>query len=189
MRLFVGVPVEGELRTAITSSIKALRLQLPGCRWVPAENLHLTVRFLGDIAEGNLPQVGEWFDACAAGCALGPLQLAMPGWFERRDQMVFWLGLRDSEWLGALAQQFAAPLLSIPLEERPFVAHLTIGRCRVTGAVRHKVKTFLQRYEQMPVPDCLQTVTRVVLFESKLSGEGAAYRALRSYPAERAGST
>lgn len=181
MRLFVGIPVEGELQAAVAALLKGFRSQLPACRWTPPENLHFTLRFLGDLAETNFSKVTEWFDACVAGSQPGQLELGQPGWFDRRDQTVFWLGLREPEWLKTLAQRFTAPVLNVPLEARDFVPHLTIGRLRRGACSHRRLATFLKSYQCANVPDALQTVTRVVLFESRLTGEGAIYQELRSF--------
>lgn len=128
-RLFVAVALGESLRQALTAA--AARVPpWPGLRRVPAENLHVTLRFLGSV-EAVAPVVAAVREA-AAGTAPDTLEVVGLGSFPAGGfPRVLWAGVR-APWLAGLARRLEEALGSrgFPPEPRPFRPHVTLARVR-----------------------------------------------------------
>lgn len=176
MRTFVAVPLSGETRSGIERTVAALRPRTRGIRWVPPGNLHLTLRFLGEVDEVRIPDLSRAIDLATAGippftirtCGVG----AFPGMGSPR---VLWVGLEgDLESLLKLQRRVEEELvgLGLPGEDKPFSPHLTVGRA--LRGTRAWVKGPLQGLD----PPQEMRVHGVHLMKSVLSPEGAVYTSL-----------
>jgi len=109
-----------------------------GVSWVRRDNLHYTLRFLGELDEPGVTRAIEAAQAAVAGLAPFAARLGSPGAFpDARRARVLWLGLSEgAEPLVALAQGLSRALEARGFESagRPFSPHLTIGRAREGGA-------------------------------------------------------
>lgn len=178
MRLFVGIPLEDEIRAALSVLLPELAQRLPSCRWVNPDHLHLTVRFLGEVPDSWLPEVQQWFQQNVSAGEFKPLKLAGTGCFKHRGRLVFWCGVRAGGWLAELADRLSGPVACVPAERRPFVPHLTLGRCRLEEGEPAQLAEFQKVFNQWPLPRAQQTTLRVVLYESQLTPTGSVYREL-----------
>jgi 2'-5' RNA ligase len=148
-------------------------------RWAVTENLHLTVRFLGATAPGRVPDLVAATEAAAATITPFTVRLAGAGAFPAADRpRVLWLGIVDgAAELAALARTLSEQLAARGWErdERPFRAHLTIGRADgVQGAGR--AVTALARVATGL--DAAWTVDRLVVYQSELGHGPPRYRPL-----------
>lgn len=183
MRLFVGVEVNDEVRAQAESVAVALRRRLDtriDARWVPLENLHLTVRFVGHVADDRVDAV---LAALEAPLATRPfdIELAGCGRFPPRGApRVLWIALaRGLPALTELHQQFDDRLLGFGYapEDRPFSAHLTLARIKeARGADARLVD---EAFAHVVSGSVVQTIERVTVFESRLSPKGPHYSPLR----------
>ena len=176
VRVFIAVPLDPALRDAAAGLRRHLNATADALRWVPPGNLHLTLKFLGEIAERRLPKVADAVHEVARRTGPFTISLAGAGAFPsvRRPQVV-WVGVGEgSESLVALARDLDAALhrMKFPRERRPFRPHLTVARARHAG----------------PSPDLsgplsdlgvltvgIQAVDRLVVMESRLNPAGAIY--------------
>jgi 2'-5' RNA ligase len=131
-RLFVAFEVPEEAKTAATKAAETLRERFPRARWVPPENLHVTMKFLGSVWPRLTSWVPDRLERAAAD--LAPFDVGLDGlgaFRSPRSARVVWVGLRD-EPAGAMASTAAGIDTSLaaefPLETRPFSAHLTLAR-------------------------------------------------------------
>jgi 2'-5' RNA ligase len=180
IRAFLAVELGAGARAAAAAAVRRLR-QRPGAegvRWVPEENLHVTLRFLGQVERAGLPGLAGAVREAAAPCApfalaLGPLR-AFPS--PRRPRVVA-LELLPEAPLAALAAAIEAALLArgVPPEARPFRAHLTLGRSRGPGLA-------LDLAGAEGAAPARFDVREAVLFQSELRASGARYRALERFP-------
>jgi 2'-5' RNA ligase len=182
MRLFLGIPLEDALRAELGKRLRGFAKEFPACRWVPVENLHVTLRFLGEVEEAEVAEVRDWCDAQLADAQFSELRLGRHGWFERRERWVFWVGLEQAEWIQAVAARLAGPVASVQAEEREFAAHLTIARWTPKPRERRDASALRDRCVELPPLNLVQSRTRVVLFRSQLSPGGAVYHELASWP-------
>src|SRR5712691_10791868 len=130
MRLFVALELPAAVRENLGALLKALRAVSPQTRWVRPENLHLTLKFIGEMPETEFAVIRN---ALAAARSDQPvtLEFRVLGFFpnEKRPR-VFWAGIEASSNLKTLAAEIdrAMEKLGIPREQRPFSPHLTLAR-------------------------------------------------------------
>jgi 2'-5' RNA ligase len=185
--LFVALDPPAAVRdrlAAIAAELRARAGRAAGdVRWAPPENLHLTLQFLGAVAEDRVEAVRR--EVAAAAAAAAPLLLHVEGagaFPSPRRPRVVWAGLSgDTAPLAALVKDLGARLapLGFPPEARPFSAHLTLGRARdPRGAPR--LAAALEPLE--PAPPVPWRAQEVVLVRSHLSPKGSRYEAVARAP-------
>ncbi|MDD2554077.1 MAG: RNA 2',3'-cyclic phosphodiesterase [Desulfotomaculaceae bacterium] len=134
MRLFVAVNFPFEIKKGIGSFIQDLRKIKSDLKWVEPENLHLTVQFLGNVSEDQVPAVTEALNRAAAGIASFTLKLSGVGVFPSRERpRVFWAGVAgDTVALLQLNSQMQGELkeLGFAPGKNKFSPHLTLARLR-----------------------------------------------------------
>jgi len=183
MRLFIGIPIEGGQREWLAGELSWLQRALPAARWVKPQNLHLTVRFLGEAGERDLPVIGDWLRAAVDPVGLGAVQFEKPGWFERHGEFILWLGVRATPRLHSLARKLSGPVASIPAEPRAWAPHVTLARYRGQRREQSQWGDFTHAFQRLSAGAVAPEPVRVVLFESRLGGPGGAeYREWLSIP-------
>ena len=169
-RLFLAVDPPPSAVAALAAVLGPLR-GLPGApRWTEPARWHLTLLFLGDVAAALLPPFTDRVAAAVAGTPPLRLRLAGGGRFgTRRRPAVCWAGVDgDVAGLAALAGRLAdvARATGLPVEDRPFRPHLTVGRWRPGQAADPDLP---DRLAGAPGP--AWPVTEVVLRRSTLGAE------------------
>jgi len=176
MRCFVAVELDAALRDPL---VCLLREQLPptrDVRWCTEQQLHVTLKFLGEVRDSQLSAVCDAVAAAAARVEPFPLRLTGLGCFPSpRNPRVLWYGVEDKVGGCARWLELADPLfeeLGFPCEAREFHAHVTLGRSKSSPG-----SSILRRLlEEVTAPPTREmTVGQVVLFESRLSPRGAQY--------------
>jgi len=133
VRLFVAVRLPSALRAGIVEATRELRDTLDGVRWVPEEQLHLTLRFLGDVEAARVDGVAEALRRGVGDRAPFALELSGAGRFPSRGEpRVLWLGVTRPPALRAVHAAVEQSLATVGLEGdgRPFRPHVTLGRVR-----------------------------------------------------------
>jgi 2'-5' RNA ligase len=180
--LFVAVDLDDSLRRAAARVARGVRDRLEraetyGVSWVAPDNFHLTLRFLGEVADAAVGQLSE---ALARPFAAAPfdLELAGVGMFPPAGAArVIWLGVREGfDSLAALHAEVEQRLsaLAFGAEERGYRAHLTIARFRVPAPAR--VRQVIPAVDEASIGRC--RVSHVTLYRSQLSPKGATYTPL-----------
>lgn len=161
MRLFIAIRFSREVEAALGRAIASLRAVSAGGNFTRAENLHLTLAFIGESRETKT--LCRVIDKCAG--AAFPLAVGGAGRFGD----LYWVGVAPNPALEALAGRLQEELrrTGFPVEARPFRPHITIAR-RVQGA--HPLAFEAPRAEM--------TVTRISLMESLRQGGKLVYREL-----------
>lgn len=177
IRLFVALDLGAAARVALHEQAAPLRAALAdSVGWVPAANLHLTLRFVGPRPAAFVPRLA---DGLATAAEVGPafaMRLAGVGTFPAGSRpRIVWAGVDPSPALLRLhrAVDEAAARCGIPGEDRPFHPHVTLGRVR-SGA-RLDRRAFAAA---TPTIDVLADIHTVDLMESTLAPTGARYRPL-----------
>lgn len=172
MRAFLGLEVPESARRALSGIRARLRENntvYPGLRWTRPENLHLTVRFLGDISES----LGDMLTARLRGSlrSFGPvfLQIDSVAWFPPRRPSVLAAGLSRSERLDELFRivENDAVALGLPAESRTGHPHITVARLRERNG-----RGFPEIEERVGAEFWCQ---ELILFQSRLLPTGAHY--------------
>ena len=190
-RLFVALPLPGELRDEAVALLERLRARCEAdgwkVRWSRPENLHLTLRFLGDVPLAAAETLCARLRSVGARHPAFRLSLAGLGTFGgRRGPRVLWLGVGEgSAEVHRLAEAVEATVrdAGFPPERRPFSAHLTLGRVRAAPADAGRTLA--------PMRSLYTSATRIermVLYRSHLRREGPRYEPLCEAPLGRTGS-
>ena len=186
MRLFAAAELDDTVRNraaAVSATLRAAAVA-DGRRavsWVAPENLHITLRFIGDTDEATAERI--------VGQLVRPLDLpafevsiAGAGSFPPSGPpRVVWLGVGDGGVeLAAVAREVNRRLeaIGLPREDRPFRAHLTIGRVKAPTGPRFREA--LSAARNVAVGRCI--VRGVTLFESRLSSSGSTYSVVATSP-------
>ncbi len=177
LRVFVAVPLDPDLRDVAGGLRRRLNSAAAALRWVPPGNLHLTLKFLGEIAEGRVDSVTDAVREVARRTRPFAITLAGLGAFPstRRPQVV-WVAVEEgADDLVALARDLDAALyrLKFPRERRPFRAHLTVARAKHAGRVPD-LSGSVSGLGMVAVGT--QAVDTLVVMESQLHPAGAIYR-------------
>ena len=124
MRLFIGLPIPAELANALTRHARAI--PLPKARWTPSENIHLTLVFLGEVAEQKLSSIKLELDELKT--APVPLRLIRLNTFPRGG--VLFAEVDPTAELLHLQEQMASRMAccGFPAEDRPYRPHITVAR-------------------------------------------------------------
>jgi len=167
-RLFVAI----EIPEPIKDDLMKLTKELPVARWVPAEQNHLTLRFIGEVGPQAFAEIKTALSSLRFGrfsLALGGVGHFPPG----RHPRVLWVGVEPNPALIELQMDVELALVGtgIAPEERPFAPHLTIARLKET--VPAAVYAFEQRHGGLAYPPF--EVSEATLFSSVLSSQGATH--------------
>ena len=174
VRAFFGLPVPEPQREMLARFIAAYALVAPDFRWTPPDNLHLTIRFVGNVQRALVDAVA---DALTRRTLVAfDLELGDVGSFGRgRAARVAWIGLRTGgEAAAALAAQVEEECVRAGLapETRPYQSHLTVARARSQGGARLPEPPAMPRVEPW-------RADQLVLYSSRLARTGAVYEAIR----------
>lgn len=175
MRLFVALDLPRSLRTRLSFLAGGLQ----GVRWVPPENYHVTLRFIGEVPNWRAEDVDHALANLRAPAF--PLQLSGVGAFNKGGKVTsLWVGVERTGALEHLQNKVETALQRAGLdpERRRFTPHVTMAR--LDGAPEAKVAGWVQshnlfRSEVIPVE-------HFTLFSSRLGKEQAAYAAEVEYP-------
>jgi 2'-5' RNA ligase len=187
LRAFIAVEIPPEIHQAIEKKTASIRAALNKnlVRWVPTENIHLTLKFLGDVSPTNLEMLAQMLKAEVSKHQEFKLAFGGLGAFPNpRRPRVIWIGIQAPAGLEALQHgiEAATATLGYPTEKRPFSPHLTVGRIKqkVSSAGIQKIRAAL---EETHIGSLGSTrVSAVHLFKSDLKPTGAVYTQLFSAP-------
>jgi 2'-5' RNA ligase len=180
VRAFVALPCPEALRASIAGRLEEWRALAADVAWVRPETCHLTLRFLGDADPGRLEALAARLERVAASAE--PVEAApgatgaFPGWSRPR---VLWVRLESGGAIERLAAavETAARAAGFDPEERPFTAHLTLGRVRGHRGARSAANAVRAWEPAAP----RETIPAVVLYRSELAPNGARHTALARY--------
>jgi len=192
MRVFVAIEIDEKVRQNLACAQERLKACLvpqnstpgPGremaaVKWVEPKNFHMTLKFLGETETGVVSRLANELAGVAAGIPEFMLGFGGAGTFpdERRPRVV-WIGIEEGlEQLFSLAQRVeeVCQTLGFEAENRPFSAHLTLGRARGSGPLPG-----LQAGLEALAGESLgrQRVDHVAVIQSTLTRSGPIYRTL-----------
>lgn len=177
IRLFVAIPLPELVRTQLS----LLQSGLPGARWINTENIHLTLRFIGEVPNDVAGDV----DMALGDIRMPSFDVALEGIdsFSRgKHPHTLWVGVSKSESLVRLQAKIEKALVGAGLEpeSRKFTPHITIARLK--DARRHRVEAWAAEHGTFRTAPF--AVERFVLYSSFLKSEGAVYIEEASYSLE-----
>jgi RNA 2',3'-cyclic 3'-phosphodiesterase len=187
LRVFIALDLPETIQESLEKQTVRLRQTLGDgtVRWVPAKNLHLTLKFIGNIAASHLDFLKQLLAQTADAHPPFDLQIGGIGSFPNAKRVrVIWVGMHAPAELTSLQRSIEAGAvrLGYEKEERPFSSHLTLGRVRQTAAPAaiQKVAAALGDIQLGNIG--IARVDSVHLYKSELRREGSVYTKLFSAP-------
>jgi 2'-5' RNA ligase len=189
VRLFVAVEIDERVRIAAAEAAERVRKGLSrrrvqlDARWVPVDNLHITLWFIGEVDDARAAAIVA---ALQPPFSQAPFDLLMGGlgaFPSSGSPRVVWLGVRSGQGgLEALHSETGGRLgpLGIEPERRPYSAHVTLAR--VKDAPRGSGPTVRRVLSETPADGGISTVSAVTLFRSRVSSKGSAYESVLRVP-------
>jgi len=178
MRLFVAIEIPAEIRAKIMDFVATVKPKVPGARWVRPEGLHITLKFLGNVADEKRDAIeGALRTIKSAGFKLS---LQKTGAFPTpKYPRVLWIGIDSGPELANLATQVDQVLspLAFEREKRAYTPHVTLARMDERG----KKSDVAAALSEPNISFGTMTATDFHLYESKLSPQGARYTKLTSF--------
>ncbi len=178
IRCFIAIELSREITDILSQIQDELKKTVSGVKWVRAEDIHLTLKFLGNIEEKAVEEIKEILNQIAAQTKPFKLKLSSAGAFPNPDRpRVIWIGMDEENKQGSfLANLIEEKLVSLGIEKesRAFHPHLTLARVKFLKD-KSSVRNAFASLKVSPVE---MTATKVTLFQSTLTREGAIYTAL-----------
>jgi len=185
MRVFIAIDIDDKMRAAIADVQKQLNAKVDikkgDVKWVEPENIHLTLKFLGELDEAKLPEVREITKQVAAAHQKFTLDIETVGSFGGRSAKVVWVGAgKGADELLALQKDLdeQLTLADFPSEDREFSAHLTL--CRVknfkAGFKLADACVFFKDYKLSSI-----SADALYIYQSQLTPAGPIYTLLASF--------
>lgn len=182
MRTFLAIELPQSYDENIREVQARLKELIKGVQWVKAENVHLTLKFLGEITQVQAEEICRVVGEVTKGVAPFSVQVKGAGAFPdtRRPRVIF-LGVSQGEYeVGALEKELSDSLekMSFPREKRAFHPHFTLGRFKAfkPGGDLSRVLGGFSHYQLEPF-----VASAVTLFKSQLKPEGAQYSRLAQF--------
>jgi 2'-5' RNA ligase len=190
MRTFIAIELSDEIKDALDRIESHLKYSGADVKWVAKDNIHLTLKFLGEVDEKKCEKVKAALDEIAKSTASFKISLKDIGAFPKIEfPRVIWVGLdkgtKESTELAAKIDE-ALSAIGFDRETRPFAAHLTIGRVRSPknkAALAEKVTSHKPVRSEAEPPrrgqvTSSQAISLITLFQSKLTPTGPIYTKL-----------
>jgi len=177
VRLFFAVALPPDVRESLAALGRELAERAPGAgvSWGPADNMHLTLRFLGDTADDVVPALHEAAREAARAVPRLELVLEGVGTFGGRSPRVIWVGLRQDAGREALVQlagelERRVRVIGFEPADHAFSAHATLGRVRADKTNAKKTAALVAAVAKAKLGPLEVAVERFVLYESRLHG-------------------
>ncbi len=180
MRLFVALEIPSTVRENLADLLRTLRAVSPQTRWIRPENLHVTLKFIGEVPEAKFSAIRSALTVVRSDQSVR-LEFRGLGFFpNEKHPRVFWAGIEASPNLKILAAEIeqATEKLSIQREKRPFSAHLTLARFE-PPRLAEQLRAAIQEHAGRDFGS-LRT-SQFHLIESKLKPSGAEYTTVESF--------
>ena len=187
IRCFIAIELDKTIREQLSLIQKKLQKQLrgneSGIKWVPPENIHLTLKFLGNVADQDIREICAAVSRAASEFQPFSFSVGTCGCFPPKSAArVLWIGITEGQpELKQLAKRVDhwVNKLGFPLEKRAFSGHLTLARIRQANAgkavSRAAEETTIETLGQ-------QTISEITVFQSDLRPGGPIYTPLHHAP-------
>ncbi|HWR57871.1 MAG TPA: RNA 2',3'-cyclic phosphodiesterase [Thermodesulfovibrionales bacterium] len=185
MRCFISINLPETLRKDIHGAIEVMKKGNADVKWVPADNLHITLKFLGNTDEDIARQLEGRLSALAGSHHSFRINLRGIGVFpDSKRPRVVWIGLLDTEALRKLQRDVeqTAGTAGFADEDRPFSPHLTIGRIRSSAGKSYLIKS-VEALKERDFGNI--EVNTFSLMKSDLKPTGAQYTTLAEFHLKR----
>ena len=182
VRCFIAIEMSDTIKKEIGKLLDIMQKHDVDIKWVAPENIHLTLKFLGNTPDGLLPDVHESLLKILSSYNPFYIKIYGTGVFpNRKYPRVIWIGINDSEILNKMKGDIeqAMGLLGFQKEDKVFTPHLTLGRVRSSKGVMNIVNE-LDNYRTMEFG--MLHVDHIKLMKSELKQKGAVHTCLNDIP-------
>jgi len=176
IRMFLSIPVKDP--SALQPVLTDLKLT-DNVRPSPISQMHITVRFIGDIDDGKTKKVAKCVADAVRDIDPFTITIAGAGCFpSARRPSVVWIGAMPEDRLTTIADRISANLSSVGIDfdDKPFKSHITVGRCKGPA----KVDGFLEKYSSKEFESFL--CDEILVMRSELGPQGAKHTVLERIP-------
>ena len=189
VRAFIALELSPALQEKLGAVSQNLASAGADVRWVEPGKIHLTLKFLGEVSEEQIPKIKAALDPVAARFQPFQFHAAGVGVFPHASApRVLWVGIEEAQKAKGILQNLAKEvekameILGFHKEERPFSPHLTIGRVR-TSRNLSSLAAALQKSSFQSAEE--ERADRIILFQSTLTPTGPVYQKLHETPFPR----
>lgn len=182
-RCFIAIPLSETVREKVREAITTIRKDFfPGAKWIKTENLHITLKFLGDIMKEDVSCICDRLQLIADKFEPYELEMGTLGAFPRKNRpRVIWFGTRNPPGNHIeLVNKVEDEMLDegFPREKKSGTPHISIARIKHRNPVKwpHE-EFFVNLFDIIPV----LCVNKIVLFKSTLSPHGAEYSSIAEF--------
>ena len=183
MRAFIAIELPQEIKNRITGLQKELQRTGADVKWVEPRNIHLTLKFLGEINKDMFIKLIGIIENLAKNNQPFTASLFSLGVFPKTDfARVIWTGIDKGEKeTTLLAKDLEDRIqgLGIPKENRPFSTHITLGRIRSTKNREKLMPAILELGKELGKENLEFNIEKIVLFKSSLTSSGPIYETLK----------
>jgi len=183
MRAFIAVELPEDIRGSLARIQEKLKTAQADVKWVEPQNIHLTIKFLGERDDKKIEKIMQILEETASDKKAFQACICSIGVFPKVDfPRVIWLGIDkgDSE-IKTIAKELEEKIakIGIPKEERPFSSHITIGRTKSALNRENLVQCLKKTANDFEMERLEFNITRLTLFKSTLGPKGPTYEALK----------
>jgi RNA 2',3'-cyclic 3'-phosphodiesterase len=180
IRTFIAFDIPTEIREHISTFTEKLRKSHADVKWVNAKNIHITLKFLGDVAENLISEVANQVNDSIEAIKPFEIQIIGSGAFPNyKKPRIIWIGAQSpNNLLQSVASSLETNLaqLGFDKEDRPYAPHLTIGRVKSLSGI-HDVVNQLQENENYDFGKYLSN--EIIVMRSDLKPSGPIYTPLQ----------
>jgi len=182
MRSFLAFPISGALKERLKYILDDLRTTGADVKWVKPGNIHLTIKFLGELEESRIESIMSLLDQRCREFVPMTSYLSEIGAFpDLQHPRIVWAALDDSKKeIQGIVEVLRGDMIKfgVPQDEHPFKPHLTLGRVRSSAHLKNLIQamhqiTFVEKIEQK--------FDKIILYKSTLTPQGPIYNVLKEY--------
>lgn|ERR1700756_1986029 len=192
MRLFLALDIDDPIRDRITRFVDGVRNFSPNARWVKAESLHVTLKFIGEQPDDAVEKIKQALKDVSA--ATTEIKFRSYGFFPTpKSARVFWIGMESGPQLAQLAAAIDEKMANfgVKKEDRAFSPHLTLARAaggsgsprwRKGDGPNRSFSHLQEKLSALPIPEFgTMTPREFFLYQSQLSPKGSKYSKLARF--------
>lgn len=185
MRAFIAIELPPGIQKYLANLQNSLKKSDTNIKWVKSGNIHLTLKFLGDINEEQIDLIKKIIEKISSTLNVQELELNEIGAFPKKERArIIWVGINDESGILkkiAINLENEISKIDIPKETRPFSAHITLGRIKIPRRDL-RLAQLLEEIKISTSPEGGQnlkfTFSKITLFKSTLTARGPIYERL-----------
>lgn len=180
LRAFLAIDIDEDLKAKIYRVIKEFGQIDANIKYVELENLHLTLKFFGDIDTEGLDVLSSKISGVVSNFDSFNVKIKGCGAFPNTNRIkVIWLGIDEDETVKRLHDELDKEFVKLGFDkDKKFSTHLTVGRMR-SGKNKDKVKSKIEEFSEVEIGE--MAVERIILKKSTLTPQGPIYEDLEVF--------